>query len=190
MNIHSLFIHESKVYVPAKIKQLLTQSVSRVTFTSETLQIFYTMKCQIQTTEMHTGGEPVRIIESGLPPVRGDTILAKRQYASDVLDNWRRLLMWEPRGHRDMYGALLVEPDHDEASVATLFLHNAGYSTMCGHAVIALARYAVDKGLVPPSPPSTPVNIQCPCGLVRAWVDTNTSAVRFHSVACVRLCCW
>ena len=131
---------------------------------------------------MHTGGEPVRIVESGYPIVQGATLLDKRQYAEKELDRWRKLVMWEPRGHRDMYGVLLVQPDLSDAHIATLFLHNAGYSTMCGHAVIAIARYAVDRAIVPPTSPNTCVNIQCPCGLVKAWVDRETSYVRFHSV--------
>ncbi len=97
---------------------------------------------------MHTGGEPVRIVRSGYPPVVGTTILEKRRYAREHLDHLRRFLMFEPRGHADMYGALLVEPSLPEADLAVFFMHNAGYSTMCGHAVIALGRYAVDYGLV------------------------------------------
>jgi proline racemase len=139
----------------------------------------------IETTEMHTGGEPVRIVTSGYPPVRGDTILAKRRYAREQLDHLRRLLMFEPRGHFDMYGVIPVEPDLPEADLAVLFMHNEGYSTMCGHAVIALGRWAVDSGRVAMRAPETPVAIQCPCGLVRARVaieDGKPGAVRFESV--------
>jgi trans-L-3-hydroxyproline dehydratase len=139
----------------------------------------------IETVEMHTGGEPVRIVASGYPPVRGDTILAKRRYAKEQLDHLRRLLMFEPRGHFDMYGVIPVEPDLVEADLAVLFMHNEGYSTMCGHAVIALGRWAVDTGRVALRAPVTPVAIQCPCGLVRARVDIQDGkpgAVRFESV--------
>jgi proline racemase len=139
----------------------------------------------IETTEMHTGGEPVRIVTAGYPPVRGDTILAKRRYAREQLDHLRRLLMFEPRGHFDMYGVIPVEPDLPEADLAVLFMHNEGYSTMCGHAVIALGRWAVDSGRVALCAPETPVAIQCPCGLVRARVATEhgkPGAVRFESV--------
>lgn len=122
----------------------------------------------IATTEMHTGGEPVRIVTSGYPPIPGSTILDKRRHAREHLDHLRRLLIFEPRGHFDMYGVLPVEPDLPEADLAVLFMHNEGYSTMCGHAVIALARWAVDTGRVPRRAPETPVAIQCPCGLVRA----------------------
>src|SRR5262245_66311149 len=115
---------------------------------------------------MRTGGEPVRIVTDGYPPIPGATILAKRRYVQERLDHLRRLLMFEPRGHFDMYGVIPVEPDLSEADLAVLFMHNEGYSTMCGHAVIALGRWAVDTGRVAKRAPETQANIQCPCGLV------------------------
>lgn len=139
----------------------------------------------IQTVEMHTGGEPLRIITSGVPIPEGRTLLEKRAYLRDHADHYRRFLMFEPRGHKDMYGALLVPPDHPDADLAVIFMHNEGYSTMCGHAIMALGRYALDFGLVVKEDGETPVNIQCPCGLVRAHVTTTdgvTGAVRFESV--------
>jgi proline racemase len=136
---------------------------------------------EIETVEMHTGGEAVRLVVGGYPPIQGPTILAKRRYAREHLDHLRRLLMFEPRGHHDMYGVLPVEPDLPGADLAVLFMHNEGYSTMCGHAVIALGRWAVDSGLVPRRGPETLVAIQCPCGLVQARVAADGS-VRFASV--------
>jgi trans-L-3-hydroxyproline dehydratase len=139
----------------------------------------------IETTEMHTGGEPVRIVTAGYPPIAGATILAKRRYVRENLDHLRRLLMFEPRGHFDMYGVIPVAPDLPDADLAVLFMHNEGYSTMCGHAVIALGRWAVDTGRVAKREPETQVNIQCPCGLVRARVaieDGKAGAVKFESV--------
>jgi proline racemase len=136
---------------------------------------------EIAVVDMHTGGEPVRIPVSGLPEVPGDTILAKRRHARDHLDHVRRFLMFEPRGHRDMYGAWLVKPTLSGADLAVLFLHNEGYSTMCGHAVIALARFAVDRGLVKRTGALTRIGIECPCGLVEAFVDEG-GAVAFDSV--------
>ncbi|HJU49575.1 MAG TPA: proline racemase family protein [Pseudogulbenkiania sp.] len=136
---------------------------------------------EFDTIEMHTGGEPVRIIPGLIDAIRGDDILAKRRDMRDRLDGVRRLLMFEPRGHYDMYGAVLVRPSLPGADLAVLFIHNEGYSTMCGHAVIALARYAVDQGLVPVTAPLTRVGIECPCGLVSAWVAADGS-VSFNSV--------
>jgi proline racemase len=140
---------------------------------------------KLTVTDMHTGGEPVRIVTAGYPPIPKGTILQKRAFVRDDLDHLRKILMFEPRGHYDMYGALLVEPDLPGADIAVLFMHNEGYSTMCGHAVIALGRYAVDEGLVAASEPLTTVNIECPCGMVVASVevkDGKAGAVSFESV--------
>src|SRR6516162_4110432 len=139
------------------------------------------MMLHIDTIEMHTGGEPVRLVVAGYPPIPGPTILAKRRHAQSHLDHLRRLLIFEPRGHFDMYGVLPVEPDLPGADLAVLFIHNEGYSTMCGHAVIALGRWAVDQGIVGGTKGETRVAIQCPCGLVEAFVAID-GAVRFRSV--------
>ncbi len=135
----------------------------------------------LSTVEMHTGGEPTRIIVDGWPRLEGKTLLDKRREAKDRFDHLRRSLMLEPRGHDGMYGALLVEPDHPEADLAVLFMHNEGFSTMCGHATIALARWAVESGRVERSEPETIVRLQCPCGLVTARVGGD-GTVRFESV--------
>lgn len=135
----------------------------------------------LSTVEMHTGGEPTRIIVDGWPAFTGRTLLDKRREAKQRHDALRRGLMLEPRGHDGMYGALLVEPDHPEADLAVLFMHNEGYSTMCGHATIALARWAVESGRVARQLPETVVRLQCPCGLVTCRVAAD-GAVRFESV--------
>jgi len=145
----------------------------------------------IRTVEMHTAGEPVRIVVDGLPPILGTNILEKRRYAREYLDGLRRALMSEPRGHADMYGVWPVEPDLEGADLAVLFLHNEGFSTMCGHATIALGRYAVEEGLVEvPGAPAgmtldVPVLIQAPCGPIDVRVavtDGKVGEVRFTSV--------
>ncbi|MER8979555.1 MULTISPECIES: proline racemase family protein [unclassified Mesorhizobium] len=139
----------------------------------------------LTVVDMHTGGEPLRIVTGGYPGIPKGTILEKRAYVRDHLDHLRKILMFEPRGHYDMYGALLVEPDLPGADLAVLFMHNEGYSTMCGHAIVALGRYAVDEGLVAKQEPITTVNIEAPCGLVVASVevrDGKAGAVSFESV--------
>ena len=135
----------------------------------------------LSTVEMHTGGEPTRIIVDGWPAFTGKTLLDKRREARERFDHLRRGLMLEPRGHDGMYGALLVEPDHPDADLAVLFMHNEGFSTMCGHATIALARWAVESGRVARTAPETIVHLQCPCGLVVARVAAD-GGVRFESV--------
>ncbi|MBZ9773603.1 proline racemase family protein [Mesorhizobium sp. CO1-1-8] len=139
----------------------------------------------LTVVDMHTGGEPLRIVTGGYPDIPKGTILEKRAYVRDHLDHLRKILMFEPRGHYDMYGALLVEPDLAGADLAVLFMHNEGYSTMCGHAIVALGRYAIDEGLVAKQEPITTVKIEAPCGLVVASVevrDGKAGAVSFESV--------
>jgi trans-L-3-hydroxyproline dehydratase len=135
----------------------------------------------LSTVEMHTGGEPTRIVVDGWPRFESADLLGKRREAKARFDYLRRGLMHEPRGHDGMYGALLVEPDHPGADLAVLFMHNEGFSTMCGHATIAVARWAVESGRVPRQEPETVVRLQCPCGLVVARV-AGDGGVRFESV--------
>lgn len=136
--------------------------------------------------DMHTAGEPVRIITGGAPKLQGETLLAKRRQAKAEFDLVRQRLMSEPRGHADMYGVWPTAAHHPDAALAVLFTHNGGYSTMCGHATIAMGRWVVDQGLVPKTPPLTRFGLECPCGLVQVEVATdaqgNTGAVEFDSV--------
>jgi len=122
---------------------------------------------QLQVVDMHTAGEPVRIVIEGYPQLTGATILDKRREAQTQHDALRRALMFEPRGHADMYGVIPVTPTHPEAVFAALFTHHEGYSTMCGHATIALGKWLIESGRVPATGPETRFAIELPCGLVR-----------------------
>jgi proline racemase len=101
---------------------------------------------RITTIDMHTGGEPLRVIIAGLPTLEGQTVLEKRRYFREHYDHIRTGLMWEPRGHADMYGAVLTPSLNADFDV--FFLHNEGYSTMCGHAIIALTKFVIESGLI------------------------------------------
>jgi len=137
-------------------------------------------------TDLHAAGEPVRIVTDGAPDLAGATLLEKRRDAMTRHDIVRRHLMLEPRGHADMYGVWPTPADHPDCALAVLFMHNEGYSTMCGHATIALGRWMIDTGIVTPTPPVTHFNLQCPCGPVAVRVDTPATgpigAVSFDSV--------
>jgi proline racemase len=102
----------------------------------------------IRTIDMHTGGEPLRVITGGLPPIEGNTVLEKRRYFREHYDHLRTGMLWEPRGHADMYGAVVTTSR--DADFDVFFLHNEGYSTMCGHAIIALTTLAAEAGLIRP----------------------------------------
>lgn len=137
------------------------------------------------TIDVHTAGEPLRIVTAGVPRIPGDTILAKRRWAEENLDGVRRALMWEPRGHADMYGAFITEPTTPEADMGVIFMHNEGYSDMCGHGVIALASVAVAQGLVTTTVPETRVGLDTPAGFVEAfaeWDGRRVGRVRFRNV--------
>jgi trans-L-3-hydroxyproline dehydratase len=121
----------------------------------------------VEVLDYHTAGEPFRIVTGGLPEIPGRTILERRRHFRDDHDALRKLLMWEPRGHADMYGGVLVPPDHDEAVCGVLFLHNEGYSTMCGHGTIALGTALVETGAIPRVGREARFGIDAPCGLLR-----------------------
>ncbi len=103
---------------------------------------------KVRSIEMHTGGEPLRVLTSGLPEIKGKTILEKRRYFREHFDHIRTGTMWEPRGHADMYGAILTEAVTPDGDFGVFFLHNEGYSTMCGHAIIALTKMVLDMGII------------------------------------------
>jgi trans-L-3-hydroxyproline dehydratase len=140
---------------------------------------------KITTIDAHTGGEPFRIVTGGLPELKGDTILQRRRFMIDHLDHLRTALMWEPRGHADMYGCILTPPVSAEADMGVLFLHNEGYSSMCGHGIIGLTTVAVETGLIPAVAPLTTVRIDTPAGLVTAHARVERGRVKsvfFHNV--------
>ncbi|KAF3395987.1 Trans-3-hydroxy-L-proline dehydratase [Penicillium rolfsii] len=143
----------------------------------------------IKCIDMHTTGEPTRIIYSGFPRLRG-TLLEQRDQAMKQYDHIRKRIMLEPRGHYDMYGAILTSEtelvQQGQAHIGTLFTHNGGFSTMCGHATIALGRFLVDthdltvfpqrnKLEFNPTTCEVVVNIHAPCGLVRVTVPTTST---------------
>jgi proline racemase len=103
---------------------------------------------RIRTIDAHAAGEPLRLIVDGFPTVHGRTMLEKRAWLRKRHDRLRRAVMLEPRGHADMYGAILTEPVSPDADAGVLFMHNEGYSTMCGHGIIAVTTIALERGLV------------------------------------------
>src|ERR671935_1373732 len=111
------------------------------------------------TVECHAAGEPLRVVTAGIPPIPGATILERRRWVQEHLDHVRRALMHEPRGHADMYGCYVTPPVTPEADLGVIFMHNEGYSTMCGHGVIALSAALFESGALAPHGPRTPVNL-------------------------------
>jgi proline racemase len=168
---------------------------------------------RIRTIDAHAAGEPLRLVVEGMPAPEGGTMLEKRAWAMKRLDHLRKALILEPRGHTDMYGALLTEPVSRDSHAGVLFMHNEGWSTMCGHGIIAVTTMAIERGLIwlaspepngvsgsnPNNPenggPSTPlragkpasvhIRYDTPAGPVqaRAHLAHHGDAVRVESVA-------
>jgi proline racemase len=154
---------------------------------------------RIKTIDAHAAGEPLRLVIDGLPSPDGRTMLEKRAWAQKRLDHLRKGLILEPRGHTDMYGALLTEPVSRDAHAGVLFMHNEGWSTMCGHGIIAVTTIAVERGLIWPGgdakgengdthagkPTSVDLRFDTPAGLVhaRAHLSHYGESVRVESVA-------
>ncbi len=140
---------------------------------------------RITTIDAHAAGEPLRVITSGYPELPGATILSRRRYALEHFDYLRKVLMWEPRGHADMYGCIIVPPTSQSADFGVLFLHNEGYSSMCGHGIIAVTKVAVESGFVPLTQPVTVVRIDSPAGLITAHANIlrgTVQSVAFRNV--------
>ena len=140
---------------------------------------------QIKTIDMHTGGEPLRVILEGFPELRGNNVLDYRRDCRERFDHLRTALMFEPRGHADMYGCVLTLPNDEEGDFGILFLHNEGYSTMCGHAIIAISTLAVDMHWIDVVEGTNILKIDAPCGRITSFVeviDGKVNGVRFHCV--------
>ena len=147
-----------------------------------------TIQRPIRTVDYHTAGEPFRIVTGGVPELEGRSVLERRRWAQDHMDDVRRLLVNEPRGHADMYGAFVTPPNDDWADLGVVFFHNEGYSTACGHGTIALVTWAVETGrvAVTPGARSVAVTVDVPSGRLACEAqldaDGQVEAVRFRNV--------
>jgi proline racemase/trans-L-3-hydroxyproline dehydratase len=133
----------------------------------------------ISTIDSHTGGEPTRLVVSGIP-LKGRTLLEQRDYMRVNLDHLRSSLMCEPRGHRGMFGAVMAPPTRPEVDFGIIWVdHDGSYLNMCGHGTIGIGIVCVECGLVPVTEPETRIRIDMPAGLVEARVIVETGkAVR------------
>ncbi len=130
-------------------------------------------KHQFKTIDSHTMGEATRIIYEGFPELPGATMMLKKKFLEEHFDHYRTALMLEPRGHKDMFGALITEPVHPEADLGVIFMDSGGYLNMCGHGSIGTASMAVETGLVPVSEPYTDVVLDTPSGIIKTRVTVK-----------------
>jgi trans-L-3-hydroxyproline dehydratase len=135
---------------------------------------------RVKTIDAHAAGEPLRLIVDGFPSPRGKTMLEKREWLRKHADHLRRALMLEPRGHADMYGAVLTEPVSPGSHAGVLFMHNEGYSTMCGHGVVAVTTIALERGLLMPGGEGTTIVYDSPAGTIRARATLGAPSDRLR----------
>jgi proline racemase len=143
----------------------------------------------ITTVDTHTAGEPTRIVTGGIPHIPGRTMADKKKWTQDNLDRLRKMLMWEPRGHRDMFGAIVTPPTSADARVGVIFMDSKGYLDMCGHGTIGTVSMLVNTGMVPTGhldkTQTIDVTIDTPAGKVSAVAlvqDQTAKEVTFRNV--------
>jgi proline racemase len=131
----------------------------------------------VNTIDSHTAGEGTRLVVSGLPAIRGRTMLEKMAYAQQHLSWLPGWLLREPRGHKDLFGAVLVPPCHPEADAGVLFMDNVRYEPACGHSTIGVAASLLATGSIPIIEPETRLRLDTPAGLVETCVRIDRGAV-------------
>lgn len=127
--------------------------------------------------DAHTMGNPARIIVGGIPYIPGKTMFEKKRHIETQWDDIRRLLMYEPRGHGAMSGAILTQPTLPEADMGIVFIEVDGCLPMCGHATIAICTVLLETGLLPAKEPVTHLVLETPAGLVRAEAEVGPRGV-------------
>ncbi|MFG3505482.1 proline racemase family protein [Streptomyces sp. NPDC047821] len=126
--------------------------------------------------DSHTEGMPTRVITGGIGTLPGATMAERRRYVIDHLDHVRTLLMYEPRGHAAMSGAILQPPTRPDADYGVLYIEVSGLLPMCGHGTIGVATVLVETGMVPVTEPVTTIRLDTPAGLVSVDVRVEDGA--------------
>jgi len=122
-------------------------------------------------------GEPTRIVIGGVGPIPGLGAAGKKQYLAENLDALRKFVINEPRGHRDMFGAIIVEPEISRADLGVVFMDGGGYLNMCGHGIMGTAVASLETGIITKEGVSYNNNgavnleLETPAGLVGAEVE-------------------
>jgi proline racemase len=133
-------------------------------------------KLVLHAVDSHTEGMPTRVITGGVGVIPGATMSERRAHFIRHLDHLRTLLMYEPRGHAAMSGAILQPPTRTDADYGVLFIEVSGCLPMCGHGTIGVATVLVETGMVPVTEPVTTIHLDTPAGLVTADVAVRDGA--------------
>jgi len=134
-------------------------------------------EASFRAIDTHTVGEFTRILLSGFPELKGSTPIERKHYLAKHYDKYRQALMFEPRGHHDMFGAYLTEPLSDEADFAVFFMDTGEYLNMCGHGTIGSVTAIIEGGLVEAKEPYTEVVLEAPAGIIRTKAEVKAGKV-------------
>ena len=149
----------------------------------------------ITTIDTHTMGEPTRVVTAGLGPIPGRDMVSKKNWFLENTDHIRRALIWEPRGHQDMFGAVITEPSSPDADIGVFFMDSGGYLDMCGHGSIGVVTAVLESGIIalsnPPDTKEKNITLDTPAGLIEArahlrdgrceWVSIRNQPAFWHS---------
>jgi proline racemase len=130
------------------------------------------------SVDSHTEGMPTRVIVGGVGVLPGATMAERRSWFLENSDDVRTLLMYEPRGHAAMSGAILQPPTRPDAAWGVLFIEVSGCLPMCGHGTIGVATVLVETGMVDVTEPVTAIRLDTPAGLVVAEVAVEAGVAR------------
>ena len=139
----------------------------------------------ISVIDTHTAGEAARLVTAGIPKIPGKDMVEKKQYFIEHLDDVRKSVMFEPRGHQDMFGAFLLPPTKEEADFGLVFMDTGGYLNMCGHNTIAAVTAAVETGMVDVEEGATEkeVVVETPAGLIYATAKLKDNGTKVKEVS-------
>ena len=139
----------------------------------------------ISVIDTHTAGEAARLVTAGIPKIPGKDMVEKKQYFIEYLDDVRKSVMFEPRGHQDMFGAFLLPPTKEEADFGLVFMDTGGYLNMCGHNTIAAVTAAVETGMVDVKEGATEkeVVVETPAGLIYATAKLKDNGAKVKEVS-------
>jgi proline racemase len=132
----------------------------------------------IMTADLHTAGEPVRVVLGGSVPIRGETMHDRFAFFQSKMDSLRTILMHEPRGHRDMCGVVITPPVTPKAQMGLLFFDTAGYLHMCGHSTIGAVTLALELGMVEKQEPHTDLTLDTVAGSIHARARVEKGMVK------------
>lgn len=132
----------------------------------------------LHAVDSHTEGMPTRVIVGGVGVLPGDTMAQRRVNFMRDMDDLRTLLMFEPRGHSAMSGAILQPPTRPDCDWGVLYIEVSGCLPMCGHGTIGVATVLVETGMVPVVEPVTTIRLDTPAGVVVAEVTVEDGAAR------------